>query len=289
MRSYFVLRLFPTSYQFLGPFSEEDLRKEMKRGRISLSDLAYTPDDPGRWRRLHKFDYLMECQPSVPGNDELIKFEDEAAERLKQIVSSKKKAAKLGKPSRDEILVSPMISKEKIWYLQSQGAEFGPFSFIELGKIFDSGKLVGKIYAWKEGLVNWMVVASLEQLLAELPQAERSKVAVIERGSNQRLHTRSTFIATVSIQVEGETHSGLCLDISEGGLQVGKWTAEIKLNEVYSTLITPLGLTGIGPFTAESQVIWVNEKLETTGFQFKGFKKSSDQKLLLKYLRSSQS
>jgi hypothetical protein len=260
----------------------------MKSGRISLSDLAYSPQDPGKWRRLIKFERLLECQPEVPANDELIRFEDEAAARMAETsppVKSPPKKKKIGATP-----VEPALgSKERIWYLQSQGAEFGPFSFAELGKILNSGKLDGKIYVWKEGLVNWMEVDSVEQLLAELPQAERTKGFVIERSTNKRVHVRSSIVATVSMKLDGEIHTGLCLDISEGGLQVGKWSAKVTLGNSYSIIITPLGLTGIAPFTAEAVVSWVNEQSELTGFRFKNFKKPGDQKLLAKYLSSQRS
>jgi hypothetical protein len=281
MRLFFVLRLFPESYRFLGPYTEAQLCSEMKQGRISLSDLAYSPDDPGKWRRLLKFERLLECQPAVPENAELIKFEDEALERIEQAAPRKKKSVK-------EQGLLGITSKEKIWYLQSQGEEFGPFNFAELGKILDSGKLSGKNYVWKEGLANWIDAQSLEQILTDLPQAERSAAFVIERGSNKRIHVRSFFIATVSLSVGGIVHSGICLDISEGGLQVGKWDAKVVAEADYSLLITPLGLTGIAPFAAEAKVSWIDEKSERTGFRFKKFKRPEDQKLLIEYLTRSQ-
>jgi hypothetical protein len=287
MRSFFVLRLFPTSYQFLGPYSEDQLCSEMKSGRISLSDLAYSPQDPGKWRRLIKFDHLLECQPKVPANDELIRFEDEATARMTEKSPSLKSPLKKKKAEPTSAGVS-FSAKERIWYLQSQGAEFGAFNFAELGKILNSGKLTGKIYVWKEGLVNWMEVDSIEQLLAELPQAERTKGFVIERSTNKRVHVRSSIVATVTMELDGEVHTGLCLDISEGGLQVGKWSAKVTLGNSYSITVTPLGLTGIDPFTAEAVVSWVNEKSELTGFRFKSFKKPGDQKLLAKYLKSQR-
>lgn len=252
-------------------------------GRISLSDLAYSPQDPGKWRRLIKFERLLECQPEVPENKELIRFEDEALARMpKTSRSPKNKSVELDVPGNS------LGSKERIWYLQSQGAEFGPFSFMELGQILNSGKLSGKIYVWKEGLVNWMEVGSIEQVLADLPQAERTKSFVIERGANKRLYIRSAIVATVSVKLDGEIHTGLCLDISEGGVQVGKWTARVKLGSSYSIIITPLGLTGIAPFTAEAVVSWTDEKLELTGFRFNSFKKPADQRLLAKYLNSQR-
>jgi hypothetical protein len=267
MRSFFVLRLFPMSYQFLGPYIEDELCSEMKLGRISLSDLAYSPQDPGKWRRLIKFERLLECQPEVPANDELIRFEDEALARMAGKSPPIKNPPK--KKKSEPALSNPSLGlKDRIWYLQSQGAEFGPFSFAELGKILNSGKLAGKIYVWKEGLVNWMPVESLEQLLADLPQAERTKGFVIEQSTNKRVHIRSAIVATVSMKLDGEIHTGLCLDISEGGLQVGKWSAKVKLGDSYSVIITPLGLTGI---------------------RFKTFKKPGDQKLLAKYLSSQRS
>jgi hypothetical protein len=276
------------SYQFLGPYIEDELCSEMKLGRISLSDLAYSPQDPGKWRRLIKFERLLECQPEVPANDELIRFEDEALARMAGKSPPIKNPPK--KKKSEPALSNPSLGlKDRIWYLQSQGAEFGPFSFAELGKILNSGKLAGKIYVWKEGLVNWMPVESLEQLLADLPQAERTKGFVIEQSTNKRVHIRSAIVATVSMKLDGEIHTGLCLDISEGGLQVGKWSAKVKLGDSYSVIITPLGLTGIVPFTADVVVSWVNEQSELTGFRFKTFKKPGDQKLLAKYLSSQRS
>jgi hypothetical protein len=274
-----VLQMFPASYQLLGPFTESELRAELRSGRISMSDLLFAPDRSIRWRRMYEVKELL-LEALLPSSDELGQFEKEARERIENIDPQ---TGKTMFPTKS--LVS---SKKKEWYLQAEGAEFGPFNHLEVGRILESKKLNGKIFAWKNGLSNWMEAHSLEQVLAGLSIAERTSKYVIEKGFNRRIHVRASMIATVSVTVKGRTSVGLCLDISAGGLQVGKWDVLVQENGKYTLLITPLATSGCPPFSVRSQVTWVGHRSQLTGFRFLDFETPEDQEYLTDYLKKSQ-
>jgi GYF domain 2/PilZ domain len=156
------------------------------------------------------------------------------------------------------------------WVLQSSGAEYGPYSLVELHLVLKSGKLTGEKFVWRRGLLNWFRVEDDVDFEKKLPAAiEAADAFVIERGNNSRGHIRSTLIATVAISTNAGKFFGVCFDLSKGGLAVTDLHApDLEENQIYEILIIPLIVTGVQPFATKARLARIDADKQGAGFQF---------------------
>lgn len=162
----------------------------------------------------------------------------------------------LGSKSSEEIAVpevdrSPAIEKstidlsqigenERILYIKTgmdrnandSGAEYGPFSLDQLGRLFKENRINEKTYIFTTGMENWSLLADFE-LFSKISGGEAH--ASVE-DDERRSHVRKPFVANMYFHDQSQLFEGVCRDISVGGMQVlisnfpGKINDEVTMN-----------------------------------------------------------
>lgn len=52
-------------------------------------------------------------------------------------------------------------NRERVWHLATEREQIGPLTRAEIRDRFDGGDLGGRVYAWREGFIEWLPLASV--------------------------------------------------------------------------------------------------------------------------------
>ena len=146
----------------------------------------------------------------------------------------------------DAIIQSLVQKKNSAWYLQFAGSEFGPLSLKELKVVITSKQFQGGVlYAFTEGLADWLPVDKLQKFL-EGPSAEFT--------ATQRIGSGVPLAATVHCLLDRNNPdlkvSGTCETISLSELTVAfRKPLEVKA-ALFEIEVLPAPSSGIGKFSA---------------------------------------
>ena len=93
--------------------------------------------------------------------------------------------------------------------------DYGPFSLVQVKKLFKENRINGKTFLFTSGMKEWKIlgdIADYEMVFEELPP--------VLKDTDRRTSTRKPFIARLFVQNNKKLFEGLCRDISIGGMQV---------------------------------------------------------------------
>jgi hypothetical protein len=250
----------------IGPLWAADIYEKILMNQITSAHFVWKKGLKG-WQRISETYPFTEMLPRPPLNEPSLQIQLEPAPEYKTSVSP----AELKDPSK---LISkppqsapPKIFDHRVWFLYFNDSQFGPFSAEEIKAYLNLGKVNPRVHAWKEGMKEWQRLESLPEFAGTksvLPLTEGSRKP-IEKRENPRL----PLVAKVIVAEGAQVISGICRDISIGGMQVLTDQvplvagARIKLN------VTPPGdgQGNLKPFVAEGVVVRILE--DGRGFSFR--------------------
>ena len=93
--------------------------------------------------------------------------------------------------------------------------DYGPFSVLQLKKLFKENRINGKTFVFASGMKDWKILADFpeyQEVFEELPP--------VIKESEKRVSLRKPFVARLLIQNNKNIFEGICRDISIGGMQV---------------------------------------------------------------------
>jgi hypothetical protein len=164
-------------------------------------------------------------------------------------------------------LAPPPAPKSVQWFLYYSDSQFGPFSEDEVARFVRIGKIHGDVHAWSEGMSGWQKLKSISEFADVL--AEGQKPAKAEKPAERRKAPRFPLLARSIMAVGEKVFSGMCRDVSVGGMQLltseipGPVGTRIKLN-----ISAPAGAEeSIESFVAEGVI--VRELEDGKGFSFR--------------------
>jgi hypothetical protein len=274
MNSWYALRIFSHHLKLHGPMTLEALKKDLSEGKIAFSDFIYQPQDRRRWVRAFEIADLLSALPEAP---DLHEFSEQEA---KIGTLSRQPATPPGTPGSSDatMITNPAVMGEETkyltsygteWCLQSEGIEYGPYTFVEIGAILKSGEFGSSVLLWHDQLNNWLKVENFEEFLEALASAiEESDEIISEKEANTRVWRRRILVASVTAKVGQSTAIGICWDISEGGLQAFRMDARFTKDSVYFLKVTPALATEVPAFNVHAKCVWINEVTKRVGFQF---------------------
>ncbi len=245
---------------WVGPLTVSEIFEKLDLGEITWAHFAWKEGEPG-WRRLSDIESFQTGVPKAPSQDLL--------EQVKEITRN---PAKQTPPP-------PPQQVERNWFLYYNDTQFGPFSREEMGRYIAIGKIHGKVHAWKDGMENWERLESIREFASDLAEAaaKNREIKSAARKPPARLEVREQrdaprrpLVAKIFLTSEETVITGVCRDISVGGMQVltdfvpGKPGTRVKMNVSPSS-----GELGghIEPFVAEGVVVRILE--DGRGFSFR--------------------
>lgn len=238
--------------KWIGPLSATEVVEKIESGELTWAHYGWRKEQ-GKWVRL--------CD--IPAFGVAVPEEPPAPVRLSQATS--KKAAPPAPPSQ----------AEKQWFLYYSDSQFGPFPEHEIHRFLHIGKIHGGVHAWCEGMQGWEKLQGIEEFAESIEEGARArksakpakpaKAEKIER----RKAPRAPLVARSIMAVGGQVFTGMCRDVSVGGMQVLTPEMEVEIGtRLKLNISTPKGADGgIKAFVAEGVVV---RRLEDgNGFSFR--------------------
>jgi hypothetical protein len=248
--------------QFQGPFKMSEVYQKLVAQEWSWVQFAYREAD-GHWMRLCDLMILKALQPSMPK----------------------------GKPVAPTPPL-PKIEDRYQWFLYQNDNQTGPYPTAEIKRLIASGQVLEQAHVWREGFENWQYVKDVKELFsvpvatpkappvapapAPVAVTASAPMATEQKNSEKRGQPRRPLVAQVYLTNQSEVITGLCRDISVGGMQMqtdrvpGEVGATIRLN------VVPPSSTGLKPFVAEGVIVRILE--DRRGFAFRFQKLDSEAK-----------
>jgi hypothetical protein len=276
----------------VGPFKAQTIFERLEQKTLSWMDLVWS-EKLGDWKRLCDVDAFRREVPKPPAP-----------------------------PARKPPAPPQAPSEPKIWFLYYNDTQYGPFGESEVVNYLKIGKIHGKVFAWKEGQDKWERLDALAPFEKEIkkpaaqaappekpflqPDAKKEKTKGGDKGktpepvkvqvgmgassvkeSDRRVAPRAPLIARVLLTDENTVVTGMCRDLSVGGMQVladrvpGEVGAILKMN------IVPTQDPDIKPFATEAVIVRVFEDRRGFSVVFQNLEDSarkSIEKFLEKFL-----
>ncbi len=158
--------------------------------------------------------------------------------------------------------------------------EYGPYSISILQKLFEQKRINGKTFAFIKGMKNWSVLADFSDFVEIF---EDSPPAI--KDEDRRASNRKPFIARMYIKNRKEVFTGICRDISIGGMQVLVDHFPSNVGDTISINVHPENTDY--HFVADGHVVRSLDGGQGFSFRFSSLSAES-QNAINKYLKSSE-
>lgn len=243
--------------KWIGPMSPSEIIERIQRGSLTWAHYGWKKEQ-AKWIRLCD---IPEFKVAVPG--------EPSAQPPSKLPSEK--------------TAPPPVPKAIQWFLYYSDSQFGPFTEEELHRFLRIGKIHGDVHAWSEGMTGWQKLKALPEFTESVEESRKSRSEgtpqpapaneARPKKSDSRPERRSAprvpLLARSMMAADGRVCSGLCRDVSVGGMQCltselpGPVGTVLKLN-----ISTPSGSKeGIDAFVAEGVI--VRELEDGKGFSFR--------------------
>ena len=229
--------------KYRGPFKSSEVYQKLLDKEVSWIDHCYREKE-GQWIRIADHEVFKALQPAPP----------------------KPKPTMAPPPI-------PKIEDTVKWFLFQNENQTGPFSTLELKRLVTSGQVLELAYVWQEKFTEWKLVSEVPEL--KEPRAPGVVAPPTPTTSREkRTLPRKPLLAQIYVTNQAELATGICRDISVGGMQLltdkipGEVGNSIHLN------VTPPKDSGLKPFVAEGVIVRILE--DRKGFAFR-FTKISDE------------
>jgi len=221
----------------LGPFRPSEIQKKLENREVSWVDYCYRELE-SKWIRICDHPVFMKIQPEVP--------------KPKPVV---------------RVVPPPVPAEARIprvrWFLFQNESQTGPYSEIELKRLVQTGQVSESSFVWQESFSDWKAIREVGEFSIEV----QKNSPLPSEPSDRRESPRKPLVAQIYLTNEKEIASGVCRDISVGGMQVltdslpGKTGDRIHLN-----VMQPQS-SGLAPFVAHGVIVRILE--DKRGFSFR--------------------
>lgn len=250
--------------RFSGPFTGADLLREVKSGGATWTDYVMKSGQ-SEFRRLSEIPDFQPFLPQAPTSADAGKIQAQIKSLEHAMTQTKK-----GPP-----VPPPLSPPATAWFLYRDQAQYGPFPESEIRRLYSIGRADSTTHAWRDGMDTWLRLDQIDEfreLFAKGKEdAPPSRVSTEpEPPRDKRSAPRRPLVARVIVTDQKKVSSGLCRDISIGGMQVltdlipGKVGDQIRLN------VSQAGDPSIPPFVAEGEIVRILE--DGRGFSFRFLK-----------------
>ena len=222
----------------VGPFRPSEIHLQLIQKEIAWVDYCYRETE-GQWLRIcdHPvFRALQATPPSIPP------------------------------PKKVVPPPSPLhrLPPELKWFVHQGDAQSGPYPESELKRWIRTGQVGADAFAWNDSLPDWVPVRAIPAFLDCLPPGE---VQAQARSSEKRSHPRKPLLARIYLTNQKELITGLCRDISVGGMQVLTDRLPGAVGDPIHLNVLPPADSGLSSFAARGVIVRTLE--DGRGFSFR--------------------
>ncbi len=246
--------------KYRGPFKASEVYQKLQAKELSWIDYCYREKE-GQWIRLADHATFKALQPEAP------------------------------KPK--PTMAPPPPPKQQVdetkWFLFQNEAQTGPYPTAELIRLSTAGQILPAAFVWQENFSDWKPFGEVSELKSvpqppAAPAAPSVPQAPLDRRVEKRAFPRKPLMAQVYVTNHADLVTGMCRDISVGGMQVLTDTIPGQVGTAIRLNVTPPKDSGLKPFAAEAVVVRILE--DQRGFSFRFTQISDDSKKAIEsYIR----
>jgi hypothetical protein len=138
-----------------------------------------------------------------------------------------------------------------------------------------SGQVLEQAHVWREGFENWQYVKDVKELFTSAPAvpvpavppapvapaatAGVADASTQKQSSEKRGMPRRPLVAQVYLTNQSELITGICRDISVGGMQMQTDRIPVEIGGTIRLNVVPPANTGMKAFVAEGVIVRVLE------------------------------
>lgn len=263
----------------MGPMTAAEVYQKVEQGELTWVHYIWTPGAKD-WKRICDEETFKAAMPAPPKQE----IKEQVAEQVRPEVRKVKSRPVAPPPPEDD----------KPWFIYQEHTQYGPFQIEEILRQLEVGSITTRTHVWQEGRTGWERLERVEEFQAALrpkvaapppPPDEDSgelelqtktstrkvqpppKPSAAERRAEKREAPRAPLMAKIFLTNEDTVITGLCRDISIGGMQIltdripGAVGTKIKLN------VIPSDTPKVKPFVAKGVIVRVLE--DGRGFSFR--------------------
>ncbi|MBC7396920.1 MAG: DUF4339 domain-containing protein [Bdellovibrionales bacterium] len=235
------------SYQ--GPYRPSEVYSMLQAKKITWVDYCYREKE-GQWVRIADHPVFKPIQAAPP-----------------------KPMPKVGPPPPPK--TEPAIQ----WFLFQNDTQTGPYAAEELKRLSSAGQLTASAYVWQEKFTEWKSYRDVADFKSDAP-AQKQVLNTLPpepaKAEDRRIAPRKPLVAQIFLTNHKEVLTGICRDISVGGMQVLAQPIPGQVGETVRLNVTPPESTGLKAFVAEGVIVRVLE--DKRGFSFRFTRLADDAK-----------
>lgn len=227
---------------YVGPFRPSEVYKKLQDKEITWIDFCYREKE-GAWVRLYDHPVFKTFQAVAP----------------------------TPKPKTQAPPPPPQAVLETKWFLFQKDTQTGPYGAQELLRLTQAGQVDANAFVWQEAFTEWKPITDIPELKVTSSPAKSETVAQ-SKPSDRRSAPRKPLVAQIYLTNQKQIITGLCRDISVGGMQI--LTDEIPgtLGEQIQLNVLPPESSGLKPFVAEGVIVRILEDQRGFSFRFMNIK-----------------
>ena len=156
------------------------------------------------------------------------------------------------------------------WFIFQNDTQTGPFSTSDVSRLLTSQQILPNAFVWQEKFTEWKPLNQVDDFksIVASPTPEQKKA------EDRRVAPRKPLVAQTHLTNLKEIMTGICRDISVGGMQVLCETVPGQVGETIRLNVLPPPSSNLKAFVAEGVIVRVLE--DKKGFSFR-FTKLSDE------------
>lgn len=225
------------SYQ--GPYRPSEVYSMLQAKKISWVDYCFREKE-GQWLRIADHPVFKTIQAAPP-----------------------KPMPKVAPPPPP-----PKAEPEIQWFLYQNETQTGPYAAQELKRLSSSGQLTPGAFVWHDKFTEWKPYADVPELKSAPPTSVLKTVpSEPAKPEDRRTAPRKPLVAQIFLTNNKEIITGICRDISIGGMQVLAEPIPGHVGEAIRLNVTPPETSGLKPFVAEGVIVRILE--DKRGFSFR--------------------
>lgn len=228
-----------------GPLKAEEVAKLLEAKTLAWVDFIYREKD-GNWIRAcdhEMFKGLLNTAPAV-----------------RPVMKTEPKMMVPPPP--------PAPVKEVQWFLYQNEKQTGPYSTSDLKQMVALGQVTSSAFVWQEEFSEWVSIAN-----AGLQTAQ------VETKKDLRSAPRKALEAQVYATNQSALVSGICRDISVGGMQVVTDQVPVQVGSTIRINVAPTANGTLKPFVAEGVVVRILDNQKGFSYRFTGLSEDAKQSI----------
>jgi hypothetical protein len=167
----------------------------------------------------------------------------------------------------------PKAAESVKWFVYHNDAQTGPYSSADVSRLLASNQILATTFVWQEKFTEWKPLNQVGEFqTASAPQVAQTPEA--KKAEDRRTAPRKPLVAQLYLTNQKDIMTGLCRDISVGGMQVLCETVPGVVGESIRLNVLPPDHANLKPFVAEGTIVRILE--DKKGFSFRFTKLGDD-------------